>query len=317
MSFRIDPRNGLSQQEIIAAQNLAETIENDVLFKEDDGIKGISFDRRCDLVVKHALNSDQTLYLRGKCIGTRKVRHLCDNGYYYFRACEFDNEKGFEAQTTKGFASPSWERGIELKNIGPDLWTIPISIVLDKTDKIAFKFLINDKEWEEGENHNLQDLLFLTHKSFNLANKKFQGANSSFDRFRVDPTTGLSEQEVAVANKLKNAINFYIPFVEPVMKCYLIVKQKLNSGERHSGERLYLRGKCDSWFVHSLKGLAIPSWDNGILLDEIQPDTWVIPITFHVEKIEQVAFKFLINDCDWEAGKNHNLQDLLFLIQKG
>jgi hypothetical protein len=97
------------------------------------------------------------------------------------------------------------------------------------------------------------------------------------------------------------------------------VKQKLNFGED-----LYLRGNCGegSWLVYPangadpIRGESLGNWDKAIKLECVGEDTWTIPIRLiNIDRIKQLAFKFLIDDR-WEEGENHNLLDLLYLIQK-
>jgi hypothetical protein len=51
-------------------------------------------------------------------------------------------------------AGLNWEHGVMLKNIGPDEWvwetTLPFS-------DCEFKVLINDEQYESGENHHIDD----------------------------------------------------------------------------------------------------------------------------------------------------------------
>ncbi len=280
MSFRIDPTKGLSQQEVFAAKNSLESL------KEDD-----FYFRKCNLIVKHKLQFGQTLYLRG------------------------------DSNTNGDHPFYGWDRKLALINIGPDTWTIPISFLIKKTDKVAFKFLIDDKDWEEGENHNFQDLLLLTQKSFVPVNKeerKFNNENSNY-RFRINPEKGLSKQEMSTAkigaefpsfgHVIKD--DYFIP-----RKCDLIVKRQLQFGQT-----LYLRGECignDNSYIEfpGLGSWGKGSWGKKIELKNIGPDTWTIPISFLINKTDKVAFKFLIDNKDWEEGENHNFQDLLLLTQK-
>lgn len=48
-------------------------------------------------------------------------------------------------------AGLSWDRGILLENKGSDVWQWETSC----PDDIEFKVLINDSNWEQGENHNV------------------------------------------------------------------------------------------------------------------------------------------------------------------
>lgn len=50
-------------------------------------------------------------------------------------------------------ADLSWERGIMLKNVKPDEWIWETNISFTKCE---FKVLINDRQYELGENHRLQ-----------------------------------------------------------------------------------------------------------------------------------------------------------------
>ena len=51
-------------------------------------------------------------------------------------------------------AGLNWERGVMLKNIGPDEWVWEASGPISDCE---FKVLINDQRFEQGENHHLQD----------------------------------------------------------------------------------------------------------------------------------------------------------------
>jgi hypothetical protein len=46
----------------------------------------------------------------------------------------------------------SWDKGVLLKNLGPDLWFWETSLPFTSCE---FKVLINDKEYEIGDNHIL------------------------------------------------------------------------------------------------------------------------------------------------------------------
>ena len=48
----------------------------------------------------------------------------------------------------------SWERGVKLKNLGPDEWVWETNLPMDDCE---FKVLINDEQYEAGENHLLHD----------------------------------------------------------------------------------------------------------------------------------------------------------------
>lgn len=51
-------------------------------------------------------------------------------------------------------AGLSWDRGVLLKNVGPDEWVWEINAPFDDCE---FKVLINDKQYEQGENHHLHN----------------------------------------------------------------------------------------------------------------------------------------------------------------
>lgn len=51
-------------------------------------------------------------------------------------------------------AGLSWERGILLKNVGPDEWVWEPDF---NEDECEFKVLINDQIYEAGENHRLKE----------------------------------------------------------------------------------------------------------------------------------------------------------------
>jgi hypothetical protein len=48
-------------------------------------------------------------------------------------------------------AGLSWDRGVQLKNTGPDEWVWEINQPFNECE---FKVLINDKQYEVGENHH-------------------------------------------------------------------------------------------------------------------------------------------------------------------
>jgi hypothetical protein len=48
-------------------------------------------------------------------------------------------------------AGLSWDQGVMLKNIGPDEW------VWEPNGPCEFKVLINDQQFESGENHHVPD----------------------------------------------------------------------------------------------------------------------------------------------------------------
>ena len=48
----------------------------------------------------------------------------------------------------------SWEKGVKLKNIGPDEWVWETGC---SSCNCEFKVLINDVQYETGENHHLYD----------------------------------------------------------------------------------------------------------------------------------------------------------------
>lgn len=46
----------------------------------------------------------------------------------------------------------SWDKGIQLRNVGPDTWIYET----DKDfDDLEFKVLIDDQHWEDGTNHHI------------------------------------------------------------------------------------------------------------------------------------------------------------------
>lgn len=49
-------------------------------------------------------------------------------------------------------ASLSWEKGVPLKNVGPDEWVFEIN---EPFSLLEFKFLINDEIYESGENRRI------------------------------------------------------------------------------------------------------------------------------------------------------------------
>lgn len=53
----------------------------------------------------------------------------------------------------RGSGSPlSWEKGVSMKNVSSDLWAWETD---DSLDNCRFKVLINDVQYEEGEDHLL------------------------------------------------------------------------------------------------------------------------------------------------------------------
>lgn len=53
----------------------------------------------------------------------------------------------------EGCSELSWDKGIPLENVSSSEWSLTMKKV---TDKITFKFLINDDIWAEGENLSIQ-----------------------------------------------------------------------------------------------------------------------------------------------------------------
>jgi len=51
-------------------------------------------------------------------------------------------------------AGLSWDHGVMLKNIGPDEWVWETSAPFRDCE---FKVLINDQQFENGENHHISD----------------------------------------------------------------------------------------------------------------------------------------------------------------
>ena len=51
-------------------------------------------------------------------------------------------------------AGLSWERGVQLKNVGADEWIWETSMPFSECE---FKVLINDRQFEAGENHHLHN----------------------------------------------------------------------------------------------------------------------------------------------------------------
>ena len=49
-------------------------------------------------------------------------------------------------------AGLSWEHGVQLKNTGPDEWVWETTMPFNDCE---FKILINDKQYETGENHHV------------------------------------------------------------------------------------------------------------------------------------------------------------------
>ncbi len=55
-------------------------------------------------------------------------------------------------------AGLSWDRGVLLKNTGPDEWVWETSLPVSGCE---FKILLNDEKFEEGENHRLEEGVWL------------------------------------------------------------------------------------------------------------------------------------------------------------
>lgn len=51
-------------------------------------------------------------------------------------------------------AGLNWDRGVQLKNTGPDEWVWESSMPFNECE---FKVLINDKQYEAGENHHIRN----------------------------------------------------------------------------------------------------------------------------------------------------------------
>ena len=47
----------------------------------------------------------------------------------------------------------TWEEGIPLTNVGSDLWVFETQLDFEHFE---YKILLNDREWEEGENHSAE-----------------------------------------------------------------------------------------------------------------------------------------------------------------
>ncbi len=51
-------------------------------------------------------------------------------------------------------AGLSWDHGVQLKNVGPDEWIWETNMPFND---LEFKVLINDKQYEAGENHHVHE----------------------------------------------------------------------------------------------------------------------------------------------------------------
>jgi hypothetical protein len=299
MSFRIDSKQGLKQENISAAQNLAGLLQKNEAF---------CVNLKCTLVVRQRLNFGESLYIRGK--------------------------PGDDFTVNKSILS--WNRGIQLQNQGPDTWSAPIEINIGKYREVAFKFLVNDndKQWENGENHDLQDLLFLAQNSLSITPKagnyakervqKNMHCESQNLQFRVNPQDKLSQEQILKAKNLATDFEGN-PLLSVRLTGDLIVRRQLKFGESlyirgelTQGDQLPFQREIGHFSVHNLMfvcGWENLSWRKGVKLQNVNADTWFIPFTLRVDNSHKINFKFLIDDKQWEDGENHNLQDLLFLAQ--
>jgi hypothetical protein len=299
MSFRIDPKQGLTQENISAAQNLAGLLQNNETF---------CVRLKCTLVVRQKLNCGESLYIRGA-----------------------ETENTF----TINMSVPNWNKGTQLKNQNPDTWVTPIEINIDKCRKAAFKFLINDKQWENGEDHDLQDLLFLaqnslsvTPKAGNYAKERVQKnmhCESQNLQFRINPQHKLSKEKILKVENLatdfeRNPLLSVRLAGDLIVRCQLQFNESLYvRGELTQGDKLPFQAEIGNFSVNNLSsalGWETPSWKKGIKLQNINADTWSILFTFRADSSHEIRFKFLIDDKHWEDGEDHNLQDLLFLAQE-
>lgn len=94
---------------------------------------------------------------------------FCRNGSHYFvlysleespriaRSTEitvkFDTGLGNQLFIRGSGPGLSWERGIPLRNVGNDLWVFQTE---GDFEQFEYKILLNDKQWEEGENRTAQ-----------------------------------------------------------------------------------------------------------------------------------------------------------------
>ncbi len=137
MSFRIDPTRGLRAEEIASAANSAELNMQLKYAKEPIqlGQRTINiFSFVNYITVRHQVRYGESLSIRGE---------------------------GFSVLKNGEFVQADWNSGIQLENTGKDSWQ---ALINAHTTKVAFKILINDKVWESGENHNFEDMVYLTWK---------------------------------------------------------------------------------------------------------------------------------------------------------
>lgn len=94
---------------------------------------------------------------------------FCRNGSHYFVlyspeespriarstgiTVKFDTGMGSQLFIRGNGPGMSWERGIPLLNVGSDLWIFQTE---ENFEQFQYKILLNDMQWEEGENHTAQ-----------------------------------------------------------------------------------------------------------------------------------------------------------------
>jgi hypothetical protein len=138
MSFRVNPTRGLKADEIVDAAHSAEL--NKKLKYADEPIK----------VGQRTINIFSF-------VNYIKIRHQVQYGEFLSIRGE-----GFSVMKNGNFVQADWNNGVALDNAGKDSWN---ALINAHTTKVAFKILINDKIWEEGENHDFEDMVFLTWKA--------------------------------------------------------------------------------------------------------------------------------------------------------
>lgn len=138
MSFRVDPTRGLRAEEIADAAKSAEL--NKALKYADEPIK----------LGQRTINIFSF-------VNYIKVRHQAQYGEFLSIRGE-----GFSVLKNGDFVQADWNSGITLDNTGKDSWQ---ALINAHTTKVAFKILINDRVWEAGENHNFDDMVFMTWKA--------------------------------------------------------------------------------------------------------------------------------------------------------
>ena len=140
MSFRIDPKQGLSDTTIrnTETKHLILTFTKHWPDQQNSRLQVQLPDPTktnivATIVIKKQVAFGESLYLRGV---------------------------GFNVQKNGSTQTANWNQGIEMENIGPDSWRATVEM---NPNGLSFKVLINDDvhRYEDGSNHDLNDMFLL------------------------------------------------------------------------------------------------------------------------------------------------------------